>query len=89
MLHMEVMLKGPRGEQTVARDFKLDNRYHPEVGDESGELLAKWDGSVLVGIRQTDAGPEETRLIPGADGLTLTQSIQSDQGLITRIWRRQ
>ena len=88
MLHLEVMLKGPRGEQTVDRDFKVDNKYHPEVGDLSGEVLARWDGAVLLGIRQTDAGPEEIRLILGADGQTLTESIQSSQGLITRIWRR-
>ena len=89
MLHMAVMLKGPHGDLTVERDFKLDNKYHPEVGDESGEVLAKWEGSVLLGIRQTDAGPEEIRLIPAADGQTLTESIQSSQGLVTRIWRRQ
>lgn len=89
MLHIQVTLKSPHGEQTIDRDFKVDNRYHPEVGDESGELLAKWDGAVLSGTRQTDAGPEQIRLILGADGQTLTETIQTSQGLQTRIWRRQ
>jgi hypothetical protein len=88
MLHMAVTLKDSRTERTTERDMKIDNKYHPVVGDESGEILAKWDGSVLLGKRQTATGPEEIRLVSNpADG-SLVETIQSSLGTTTLVWRK-
>jgi hypothetical protein len=92
MLHMQVVMYGPvatgKIERTVESDWKIDDKYHPVVGGEPGEVLAKWDGSVLLGVRQTDAGPEETRLVLTVGEGTLMETIQSSQGTATLIWRR-
>jgi hypothetical protein len=93
MFHMALTMKGPSDkgilERTTESDWKVDNRYHPVIGDgESGEVLAKWDGPVLLGKRQTSAGPEEIRIIADSGGATMTETIQSAQGTKTLIWRR-
>jgi hypothetical protein len=88
MMHMQLILKGPESERTLDRDWKIDNRFHPMTGDESGEVLAKWDGSILVGKRSTDTGMEEIRLIASPGGDMLTESIQSSQGSTRMIFRR-
>jgi len=87
-LHIQLVLKGAQGERTTETDWKTDDRFHPVVGDEPGTLLAKWDGSVLVGRRHTDAGMEEIHMAVGADGVTMIQSIQSTQGNSTLVWKR-
>jgi hypothetical protein len=88
MLHMELVMRDAHGERTVDNDWKIDDKYHPIVGDESGEVLAKWDGSVLLGKHHTEGGMEEIRMVAGSDGFTLTESIQSPSGTTTLIWRR-
>ncbi len=92
MLHMETVMRGPVANNTVERtvesDWKIDDKYHPVVGGEPGEVLAKWDGSALLGRMQTDAGMEEIRLVrTTADG-TMMESVQSSRGTTTMIWRR-
>ena len=89
MLHMEMITRGPHDQRTVDTDWKVDDRFHPVVGDESGAALAKWEGSSLVGKRDTGTGFEEMRIMPGPGGATLTQVIQSTHGLTTLVWRRQ
>jgi hypothetical protein len=92
MFHMEVVMKsaGQTGnvERSVDSDWKVDNKYHPVIGGDSGEVLAKWEGSVLTGKRQTATGLEEIRLVPAAGSELLRQSIQSAQGTRILIWRR-
>lgn len=75
-------------ERTIESDWKLDNKYHPVNGGESGEVLAKWDGSVLLGKRETSAGPEDIRLVLNAGGSSMTETIASPSGNSTLIWRR-
>jgi len=87
-LHIQRVLKEPEGERTIDTEWRTDDRFHPVVGDEPGSLLAKWDGSVLVGKRLTGAGMEEIHLAVGADGITMIESIQSSQGTRTLVWRR-
>ena len=87
-LHIQRVLKEPQGERTTDTEWKTDDRFHPVVGDEPGTLLAKWDGSVLVGRRHTNAGMEEIHLAAGGDGVTMIESIQSAQGTRTMVWRR-
>jgi len=87
-LHIQRVLKEPQGERITDTEWKTDDRFHPVVGDQSGSLLAKWDGSVLVGKRQTEAGMEEIHMAAGGDGVTMIESIQSPQGARTMVWRR-
>jgi hypothetical protein len=51
-------------------------------------VLAKWDGSALLGKKHSEAGMEEVRLVLGADRATLIESIQSSQGTTTMVWHR-
>jgi hypothetical protein len=85
---MAEFLKAPGNERTIETDWKIDDKYHPVDGAVSGEVLAKWDGSMLIGKRLTTAGIEETRFLLGPDGATLTESIQSGANVTTLIWRR-
>jgi hypothetical protein len=93
MVHMETTIidAGERGrvERTVGTDWKTDDRFHPVMGGEPGQVLAKWDGSALLGKRYTDTGMQEIRIVPGSDRATLVQTIQSEQGTSTLVWRRQ
>ena len=92
LLHFALVMKdrvtNATAERTIESDWKLDNKYHPVVGGESGEVLAKWDGSVLLGKRETSAGPEEIRLMLDAGRSSMTETIQSPKGNTTLIWRR-
>jgi len=93
MFHMARTIKAPSDKGTLERttesDWKVDNKYHPVIGDgESGEVRAKWDGAVLLGTRQTSTGPEQIRIIADSGRGTMTESIQSAQGTKTLIWRR-
>jgi hypothetical protein len=92
LFHMALTVKGPSDkgmvERTTESDWKVDNKYHPVIGGESGEVLAKWDGTVLLGKRETSTGPEEIRIIADSGGATMTESIQSAQGTSTLIWHR-
>ena len=87
-LHMQVVAKGSHLERTVDMDWKVDDRFHPVVGDEPGALLAKWEGSALVGTRDTEGGMETIRMMPSPDGTSLVETIQSSRGLTTLFWRR-
>lgn len=87
-LHVMVVMEGPHQERTVDSEWRIDDQYHPVEGS-GGEVLAKWDGSVLVGKRLTDNGMEETRFRLGPDTGRLTQTIQSGTNVTTLIWRRQ
>ncbi len=89
ILHIAEFLKDADKERTVEMDWKLENRYHPVDGDGFGEVLARWDGSVLVGTRLTQAGMEETRFQLAPGGQTLTESIQSGTNITTLVWKRQ
>ena len=88
-LHIVEFLHSPSSERTVESDWKIDDKYHPVEGAGPGEVLAKWDGSMLVGRKLTEAGIEETRFSLGPDGVTLTESIQSGANAATLVWRRQ
>ncbi len=87
-IHITLSTKGPRQERTVESEWKIDDRYHP-VNDGEGEVLAKWDGSTLIGKRRTETGVEETRFHLGPGGEEMTEWIQSGTSVITLIWRRQ
>lgn len=87
-LHMQVVAKDPHLQRTVEMEWKVDDRFHPVVGDDPGALLAKWEGSALVGTRDTENGVETIRMMPSPDGATLTEVIQSSRGLTTLFWRR-
>ena len=87
-LHMEMTTRGPHEQRTMATDWKVDDRFHPVVGDESGAALAKWEGSALTGKRDVEGGFEEIRLMPSAGGAVLTEFIQTSRGTTTLVWRR-
>jgi len=87
-LHVMVSMEGSHQEHTVESDWRVDDRYHPVAGGTGGELLAKWEGPILTGKRQTETGIEETRFRLGPGGESLTESIVSGTNVTTLIWRR-
>ncbi len=89
ILHIAVVTKGGNLERTVEDDWKIDDKYHPVDGPPSGEVLAKWEGSILLGKRRTDSGFEEIRFRLGPDGYSLTESIDASGKTTTLIWRRE
>lgn len=89
MFHLTVSTKSAHAERTVEDDWKIDDHYHPVDGPSSGEVLAKWEGSVLLGKRHTDAGLEEIRFRLSPDGGSLTECIVTGANTTTLIWRRQ
>jgi len=88
VLHIAMTTKGPDSEHTVESDWKVDDRYHPVDGSGSGELLAKWDGAILVGKKLAGDTTEEIRFRLGPGNETLTESIQSGTNVTTLIWHR-
>ena len=88
MLHMTEVMQAPREQRTVESEWKIDDHYHPVDGS-GGEILAKWQGDVLIGKRQTERGMVETRFRLGPGGESLTESIESGPNVTTLIWRRQ
>jgi hypothetical protein len=88
IFHMATFFQSPDKERTIETDWKIDNRYHPVEGAASGEVLAKWDGSMLIGRRLTEGGIEETRFRLGPGGDSLTETIQSGTNVSTLTWRR-
>ena len=90
LIDMSMSTKASHQERTVDAQWKIDDHFHPVTGDASGEVLAKWDGSVLVGKRLTPAGTvEETRFRLESDGTTLTEMIQNGLNVTMLVWRRQ
>jgi hypothetical protein len=90
LINISVTTKSSHQERTVDSQWKIDDHFHPIAGDGSGEVLAKWEGSVLTGKRLTPSGTTEEirfRLEPG--GTTLTESIQNGLNVATLVWRRQ
>jgi hypothetical protein len=89
LLRLEVSVKSANREQTTEDTWKIDDRYHPINGPTPGEILAKWEGPILLGKKQTVAGVEEIRFRLAPDRESLTQVIQKDGDITTLIWRRQ
>jgi hypothetical protein len=89
ILHVMVVTQSPHQQRTEDSEWKIDDHYHPVDGSSSGEVLAKWQGDVLVGKRLTDGRMEETRFHLGPGGERLTESIESGTNMTTLIWRRQ
>jgi hypothetical protein len=87
-LHVMEVIVAPRQERTVESEWRIDDHYHPVDGS-GGEILAKWQGDVLIGKRVTDSGTQETRFRLGPGGESLTESIESGTNVTTLIWRRQ
>ena len=87
MFHIVVSTKGSHQERTVESEWKVDDRYHPVEGDSSGEVLAKWEGAVLIGRRVTETGIEETRFTLEPGSATLTESIQFGANVTILVWR--
>ena len=88
IMNITVSTKGQHLERTVETQWKIDDRYHPIDGDTSGEVLAKWEGSILTGKHLTEAGVEEIRFRREPDARTLTETIESAGNLTTLVWRR-
>jgi hypothetical protein len=88
LLHLAISTKSANTEKTEEDTWKIDDRYHPIDGPTSGEVLAKWEGSVLLGKKQTVAGVKEIRFRLEPDNETLTESIVSGSSVTTLIWRR-
>jgi hypothetical protein len=85
---MEVILQ-PHQQRTLESEWRVDDHYHPIDGSSSGEILAKWQGDMLVGKHQTDRGMEETRFGLAPGGQSLTETIVSGTNVTTLVWRRQ
>ena|ERR1041385_7924235 len=90
-MRIELVLKDAQGEHSTEAEWKTDDRFHPVVGSDSGSVLAKWNGPVLTGKRVTQGSVDEFQLVPGTGegGSTLIEHIQSSQGNMTLVWRRQ
>ena len=88
MLHLALSTKNANSEKTIEDTWRIDDRYHPIDGPTSGEVLAKWEGSILLGKKQTVAGLEEIRFRLGPDSESLTESIDTGNSITTLIWRR-
>lgn len=91
-INMEVSLRNLNNgqlERSVQSEWKVDNKFHPVIGGQAGEVLAKWDGSVLLGERLTDTGMEDIRFVPGPYPASMVETIQSPQGMQTLVWHRQ
>lgn len=88
VLHVTQSIESPHQQRTEESEWKIDDRYHPVEGSGGGELLAKWEGAVLLGKRQTKTGVEEIRFRLGPGGESLTESIESGANVTTLIWRR-
>jgi hypothetical protein len=89
LLHLALSTKNENSEKTVEDTWRIDDRYHPIDGPTSGEVLAKWEGAILLGKKQTVAGIEEIRFRLGPDNESLTESIAAGSSITTLIWRRQ
>ena len=90
MIDIRVSTMGAHSERTVESQWKIDDHYHPVLGDSSGEVLAKWEGAVLTGKRLTPGGTvEETRFRLEEDGATLTETVQNGLNITTLVWRRE
>lgn len=89
LIRLEISTKNGNKERTVEHTWKVDDRYHPVDGSIPGEVIAKWEGGVLVGKKQTVAGVEEIRFRLTPDRESLTESIASGSDVSTLIWRRQ
>ena len=89
LLRLTVSTSSGRAKKIIEDTWKLDDRYHPISGPVPGEVLAKWEGGILVGKKQTVAGVEEIRFRLTPDSESLTESIASGTNVTTLIWRRQ
>jgi hypothetical protein len=77
------------GERTLQRNWKVDNRYHPVLGDGSGQVLAKWEGRTLVADHEDGGRHEIFRLTLSPDDRSLTETVlRPDGSSSTFVWRR-
>ncbi|HEY3839350.1 MAG TPA: hypothetical protein VGL72_22410 [Bryobacteraceae bacterium] len=90
LIDISMSTKASHQERTVDSQWKIDDHFHPIAGDAAGEVLAKWDGSVLVGKRMTPGGTvEETRFRLESGGSTMTEMIQNGLNVSMLVWHRQ
>lgn len=88
-IHVTQSLQGAHDQRTEESEWKIDDHYHPIQGNGGGELLAKWEGQVLIGKRQMKTGVEEIRFSLAPGGESLTESIESGGNVTTLIWHRE
>ncbi len=74
-LHMAVSVMFDHGDRTDEMDWRVDDKYHPVNGPASGEILAKWEGSTLVGEREMTGAHDSIRMKASPDGMLLTETI--------------
>lgn len=90
ILHFNVSTQGAISKVTQESEWRIGDRYHPVIGGEGGELMAKWDNGILVGRRQLKNRVEEIRFRLAPGGESLTESIGTPNGtVLTLIWRRE
>jgi hypothetical protein len=89
MVQMSEAMTFPDGDRSTDKNWKVDSRYHPVLGDGSGQVQAKWEGLTLVADHE-DAGTHETaRLTLSPDGRSLTETIQQADGSSrVLVWKR-
>jgi hypothetical protein len=89
MLDTSETFNFPDGERNLSRNWKVDHHYHPVLGDGSGQVLAKWEGSTLTADHETGGAHESFRLSLSPDGRTLTETIlRPDGSSAMYLWRR-
>ena len=88
-IEMSESLLFPNGDRSTTRNWKIDSHYHPVLGDESGQVLAKWEGLTLTADHENAGRHENYRLSLSPDGQVLTEMIsRADGSRQVFIWRR-
>jgi hypothetical protein len=92
-LHMALTVKFDHGDRTDEMDWRVDDKYHPVNGPASGEILAKWEGAVLVGERENTNSHDSIRFRASEDGSVLTETVhhKGSDGTwdSTLMWKKQ